>query len=79
MNYEAKVMEVAYKILKKRDFKWDDEFSNNMKTDLLDMLLKYFTDIEHYEKCADIHSMLKQLEKMNENISETNFTGSGIN
>ena len=78
MNYEGKVMNVAYKILKKQDFKWDNEFSNDMKIDLLEMLLKYFTDIEHYEKCAHIHSMLKQLEKMNENFSKTNFTGSGI-
>ena len=78
MNYEGKVMDVAYKILKKRDFKWDNEFSKNMKIELLEMLLKYFTDIEHYEKCAHIHSMLKQLESMNENFSKTNFTGSGI-
>ena len=60
MNYEGKVMNVAFKILKKQDFIWDNEFSNDMKIELLEMLLKYFTDIEHYEKCAHIHSMLKQ-------------------
>ena len=71
-------MNSAFRILNKKDFKWGDEFDNRMKEDLLNLLLKYFTDIEHYEKCARIHSMLKQLENMNENFSKTNFTGSGI-
>lgn len=71
-------MDSAFRILKKKDFKWGDEFDNGMKKDLLNLLLTYFTDIEHYEKCAHIHSLLKPMEKMNENISKTNFTGSGI-
>lgn len=78
MNYEREVMESAFRILKKKNFKWGYEFDNKMKTDLLNMLLTYFTDIEQYEKCAHIHSMIKDLENMNENISKTNFTGSGI-
>jgi hypothetical protein len=78
MNYEKQVMNSAFRILNKKDFKWGDEFDNGMKEDLLNLLLKYFTDIEHYEKCAHIHSMLKDMERMNENISKTNFTGSGI-
>jgi protein-arginine kinase activator protein McsA len=78
MNYERKVMESAFRILNKKNFKWGHEFDNKMKTDLLNMLLTYFTDIEQYEKCAHIHSMIKDLENMNENISKTNFTGSGI-
>jgi len=49
-----------------------------MKSELLNLLLKYFTDIEEYEKCAHIHSMLKDLENMNENISKTIESGSGI-
>jgi len=78
MNYEREVMESAFRILKKTNFKWGYEFDNTMKHDLLNMLLTYFTDIEQYEKCAHIHSMIKDLENMNENISKTNFTGSGI-
>ena len=78
MNYERQVMDSAFRILKKKDFKWGHEFDNGMKKGLLNLLLTYFTDIEHYEKCAHIHSLLKNLEKMNENISKTNFTGSGI-
>ena len=57
MNYENKVMNSAFRILKKNGFKWSDEFDNGMKSELLNLLLKYFTDIEEYEKCAHIHSM----------------------
>ena len=78
MNYEREVMESAFRILSKKNFKWGYEFDNGMKNELLNLLLKYFTDIEQYEKCAHIHSMIKDLENMNENISKTNFTGSGI-
>jgi hypothetical protein len=78
MNYEREVMESAFRILSKKNFKWGYEFDDRMKEDLLNLLLTYFTDIEQYEKCAHIHSMIKDLENMNENISKTNFTGSGI-
>tara|TARA_Y100000389_G_scaffold156864_1_gene157836 strand:+ start:32 stop:271 length:240 start_codon:yes stop_codon:yes gene_type:complete len=78
MNYENEVMESAFRILKKKNFKWGYEFDNGMKKDLLNLLLKYFTDVEQYEKCSHIYSMLKDLENMNENISKTNITGSKI-
>ena len=78
MNYEKEVMNSAFRILSKKNFKWGYEFDNKMKTDLLNMLLTYFTDIEQYEKCAHIHSMIKDLENMNENISKTVESGSGI-
>lgn len=78
MNYEREVMESAFRILSKKNFKWGYEFDDRMKRDFLNLLLTYFTDIEQYEKCAHIHSMIKDLENMNENISKTNFTGSGI-
>ena len=78
MNYERQVMESAFRILNKKNFKWGYEFDDRMKTDLLNMLLTYFTDIEQYEKCAHIHSMIKDLENMNENTSKTNITGSKI-
>ena len=69
----------AFNILTKKDFKWTDEFSSEMKTEFLDLLLNYFTDIEHYEKCAVIVKIqTKSLENMNENISKTNITGSEI-
>ena len=71
-------MESAFRILSKKNFKWGYEFDDRMKRGLLNLLLTYFTDIEQYEKCAHIHSMIKDLENMNENISKTNFTGSGI-
>jgi len=79
MNYEKKVMEMAYNILMKRDFEWSAEFSDEMRAQLLKLLLEYFTDIEHYEKCANIVKLQnKSLEIMNGNISKANITGSNI-
>jgi len=40
MNYEKKVMIQAYNILTKKDFKWTDEFSLEMRNQFLDLLLK---------------------------------------
>jgi len=70
MNYEKKVMEDAYNILMKRDFEWSPEFNGEMRKALLNLLLEYFTDIEHYQN--------KSLEIMNGNISKANITGSSI-
>ena len=79
MNYEKRVMIQAFNILTKKDFEWTDEFSLEMRNQFLDLLLNYFTEIEHYEKCAVIVKLQKQsLEIMNENISKTNITGSKI-
>ena len=78
MNYEKRVMIQAFNILTKKDFKWTDEFSLEMRNQFLDLLLDYFTDIEHYEKCAIIVKKKQSLEIMNENISKTNITGSKI-
>tara|TARA_B100000768_G_scaffold165491_1_gene168117 strand:- start:1428 stop:1670 length:243 start_codon:yes stop_codon:yes gene_type:complete len=79
MNYEREAMIQAFNILTKKDFKWTDEFSLEMKTSFLDLLLNYFTGIEHYEKCAVIVKIqTNSLENMNENISKTNITGSEI-
>jgi len=79
MNYEKKVMEMAYNILTKKDFEWSSEFSTEMRNQLLNLLLEYFTDIEHYEKCANIVKLQnKSLEIMNGNISKANITGSNI-
>ena len=79
MNYEKKVMEMAYNILIKKDFEWSPEFSTEMRKQLLNLLLEYFTDIEHYEKCANIVKLQnKSLEIMNGNISKANITGSNI-
>lgn len=79
MNYEKRVMIQAFNILTKKDFEWTDEFSLEMRNQFLDLLLNYFTEIEHYEKCAVIVKLQKQsLEIMNENISKTNITGSEI-
>jgi hypothetical protein len=76
MNYEKKVMESAYEILMKGDFVWSTDYKDEMKHQLLNLLLDYFTDIEHYEKCAFIHKLSIKLENKNENISERIITGS---
>lgn len=69
----------AYDILTRKDFRWTNEFSEEMRKSFLQLLLDYFTDIEHYEKCAVIVKLQnKNLENMNENISKTIKSGSGI-
>ena len=69
----------AYDILTRKDFRWTNEFSEEMRKSFLQLLLDYFTDIEHYEKCAVIVKLHnKNLENMNENISKTIKSGSGI-
>jgi len=79
MNYEKIVMIQAYDILTRKDFRWTNEFSEEMRKSFLQLLLDYFTDIEHYEKCAVIVKLQnKNLENMNENISKTIKSGSGI-
>tara|TARA_R110000851_G_scaffold161009_3_gene304403 strand:- start:5357 stop:5596 length:240 start_codon:yes stop_codon:yes gene_type:complete len=76
MNYEKEVMELAYGILIKEDFKWRHEFKPNMKLEIVQLVLDYFTDIEHYEKCSKLNEMVKRLETYNENIGETTSSGS---
>ena len=61
-NYEKLVMEQAYEILSHSDFKWSYEFKHDMKLDLLNLLIEYFTDIEHYEKCSMLKSIMENLE-----------------
>jgi len=76
-NYEKLVMEQAYDILSDSDFKWSYEFKHKMKLDLLNLLIGYFTDIEHYEKCSKLVTMIQNLENTNvKNNSETIETGS---
>ena len=76
MNYEKKVMIQCFNILTRKDFEWTEDFSLEMRNQFLDLLLNYFTDIEHYEKCAIIVKKKQSLEIMNENISKTTVTGS---
>jgi len=76
MNYEKKVMQNTYEILTNEGFEWTNEFSNSMKLKMIELLLEYFTDIEHYEKCAKLKPILNKLENNNENSSEIIITGS---
>lgn len=69
-------MDNTYEILMKEDFAWSLEFKEEMKVQLLTLLIEYFTDVEDYEKCAHLNKLLINLENMNENISETTSSGS---
>ena len=76
MNYEKKVMESTYEILMKKDFTWSYEFKDEMKVQLVTLLIDYFTDIEEYEKCAHLSKLLTNLGENNENMGEAIATGS---
>tara|TARA_Y100000817_G_C16820846_1_gene528792 strand:+ start:128 stop:367 length:240 start_codon:yes stop_codon:yes gene_type:complete len=76
MDYEKEVMRIAYEIISDGEFSWRKDFNYDMKMELLKLLIEYFTDIEHYEKCSNLSKMIKGLEKTNENISKTTVTGS---
>lgn len=76
MDYEKKVMRIAYDIISDGEFSWRTDFNYDMKMELLKLLIEYFTDIEQYEKCSKLSKMINSLEKTNENISETTITGS---
>jgi hypothetical protein len=76
MDYEKKVMRIAYDIISDGEFSWRKDFNYDMKMELLKLLIEYFTDIEHYEKCSKLSEMIKGLEKTNENNRETTITGS---
>lgn len=69
-------MQNTYEILTNEGFEWTNEFSNSMKLKMIELLLEYFTDIEHYEKCAKLKPILNKLENNNENSSEIIITGS---
>jgi len=61
-NYEKMVMEQAYTILTKPDFKWIDEFKGYMRIELVSLLMEYFKDIEDYRKCSKLKTILENLE-----------------
>ena len=66
----------AYNILMKEGFQWSTNFKKNMKSQLLNLLLEYFSDIEHYEKCSKLKSIIEKLENVNEIDSKTITSGS---
>tara|TARA_R110000824_G_scaffold378102_1_gene569553 strand:- start:409 stop:648 length:240 start_codon:yes stop_codon:yes gene_type:complete len=76
MDYEKEVMELAYGIVTGAKFQWRDEFKQEMKLEIVHLLLGYFTDIEHYEKCSSLNEIVKTLENTDENFSKTIKTGS---
>ena len=76
MDYEKEVMRIAYEIISDGEFSWRKDFNYDMKMELLKLLIEYFTDIEHYEKCSKLKPIINRLENMDENISKTTVTGS---
>lgn len=75
MNYEKLVMENTYEILMRDGFTWSYEFKDDMKVQLLSLLIDYFIDIEAYEKCAHLNKLLTNLRDTNENMGETITAG----
>ena len=70
LDYEKQVMVKLFEILNKVDFNWSSEFEHHMKIEMVDLLLEYFTNIEHYEKCGFLKDMKEKLESDDETNSK---------
>jgi len=60
-NYEHLAMGEVYDILL-----YNPDVDNVVKTSLIDNLLGYYTEIEDYEKCKNLHELKMVMEKKNE-------------
>jgi hypothetical protein len=70
MDYENQAMLITYGILKDPKFDWDGQWSKEMKSALLKILINYFEKEEQYEKCSDLQNMLADMGNNNEYIDK---------
>lgn len=69
IDYEKMVMEKAYEILLKPEFKWSSYFKHYMKVELISLLIEYFEDVEDYRKCSKLKTIIENLESSNDEHS----------
>ena len=66
-NYEHLAMDEVYDILL-----YNPDVDVVVKHNLLSNLLKYYTNIEDYEKCRHLHELKLVMEKSNETNNKKN-------
>ena len=71
-DYEQLVMLDVYNIISTKGFVEDDTFTKPERGDYLKLLLEYFEDVEHYDKCTKLRNMIKKMETTDENSSKGN-------
>ena len=64
-NYEHLVLDEIYDILL-----YNPDVSSIIKLNLIDNLLERYTDMEEYEKCANLQELRLVMEKENESNSK---------
>jgi hypothetical protein len=66
-NYEHLAMDEVYDILL-----YNPDIDDIVKTNLVDNLLEYYTDIEDYQKCQHLQELKLVMEKKNETNNKKN-------
>ena len=64
-NYFNQVMTDAYTLLTSKRVNWPYELDNDQKVQFMENVIKYFSDLEDYQKCSLIQTKLDSFNKRN--------------
>lgn len=68
-NYFNQVMTDAYTLLTSKRVNWPYELDNDQKVQFMENVIKYFSDLEDYQKCSLIQKKLDSFNKRNKKTS----------
>ena len=68
-NYFNQVMTDAYTLLTSKRVNWPYELDNDQKVQFMENVIKYFSDLEDYQKCSLIQKKLDSFNKRNKKKS----------
>jgi hypothetical protein len=61
-KYQNKYMQVGYKILTKKNPKFPAKFTKEMKINLYNELMEYYTQKENFEYCNELSQSLNKIK-----------------
>lgn len=64
-NYFNQVMTDAYRLLTSKRVNWPYELDNDQKIQFMENVIKYFSELEDYQKCNTIQKKLNSFNKRN--------------
>lgn len=64
-NYFNQVMTDAYTLLTSKRVNWPYELDNDQKIQFMENVIKYFSELEDYQKCNTIQKKLNSFNKRN--------------